>query len=260
MSAFRDSVYTKTQTLAGNKTLSGNIAVGGTLGVTGATTLANTLAVTGATTLTGNLTANGTTASFPNATAVTFPNANPTVKAKSAVAVLANTTQLATEAQVALAQNTASTALSAFRDSIYTKAQTLAGNKTFSGTNIFTVSPTVPSKATAAGNNPTVLATEAQVYAVAAAGKSGLSAFRDSVYTKAQTLAGNKTLSDNTSVGGTLAVTGATTLSRVCPYSPFFIFLKDFAPFKLLVPREKATVFCHILSSSAFKTFFDPIF
>ncbi|GHT01018.1 hypothetical protein AGMMS49525_00690 [Bacteroidia bacterium] len=39
-----------------------------------------------------------TPASFPNVTTVTFPQANPTVKAKSATAVLANTTQLATEA------------------------------------------------------------------------------------------------------------------------------------------------------------------
>ncbi|GHT09310.1 hypothetical protein AGMMS49525_18340 [Bacteroidia bacterium] len=56
-----------------------------------------------------------------------------------------------------------STILIAVRDSVYTKAQTLAGNKTFSGTNTFTVSPTVPSKSTAAGANSTVVATEAQV-------------------------------------------------------------------------------------------------
>ncbi|GHT07942.1 hypothetical protein AGMMS49525_17150 [Bacteroidia bacterium] len=89
LNAFRDSVYKKAQTLGGNKTLNGNTAVGGTL------------AETDATTLTGNLTANGATASFPNA--------NPTVKAKSAPTVLGNTTQLATEAQVALAQNTVNT-------------------------------------------------------------------------------------------------------------------------------------------------------
>ncbi|GHT08313.1 hypothetical protein AGMMS49525_17510 [Bacteroidia bacterium] len=131
LTAFRDSVYTKAQTLAGSKTFS-DAAI-----------------------FSNNVTVNGTTASFPNA--------NPTVKAKSAAAVLGNTTQLTTEAQVALAQNIAINALNPFRDSVYTKAQTLAGTNTFSGTNTFTVSPTVPSKATAAGNNPAVLATEAQV-------------------------------------------------------------------------------------------------
>ena len=98
LNAFRDSVYSKPQTLAGNKTFSGNTTVGGTLGVTGATTL------------TGILTANGATAAFPNA--------NPTVRAKSTAAVLANTTQLATEAQVALAQNTVNGTVNAFRDSV----------------------------------------------------------------------------------------------------------------------------------------------
>lgn len=40
----------------------------------------------------------------------------------------------------------------------------LAGNATISGTKTFSVSPIVPSKSTPAGNNPTVLATEAQVF------------------------------------------------------------------------------------------------
>ncbi|GHT07117.1 hypothetical protein AGMMS49525_16080 [Bacteroidia bacterium] len=118
-----------------------------------------------------------------------------------------------------------------FRDSVYTKAQTLAGNKTFSGMTTFSVtSPTVPSKSAAAGNNPTVLATEAQValkadlagatftdaiavpnkitavtnngtlvateaqvYALSMGANPGLDAFKDSVYNKAQTLDGVKT-------------------------------------------------------------------
>ncbi|GHT01797.1 hypothetical protein AGMMS49525_03570 [Bacteroidia bacterium] len=170
LNAFRDSVYKKPQTLAGSKTFS-DAAI-----------------------FSNNVTVNGATASFPNATAVTFPNANPTVKAKSAAAVLGNTTQLATEAQVALAQNTAGNALNAFRDSVYTKAQTLGGDKTFSGTNTFTVSPTVPSKSSAAGANATLVATEAQVFAVASAvAGSALNAFRDSVYAKNMNIGGNKT-------------------------------------------------------------------
>ncbi|GBR73540.1 hypothetical protein NO1_0899 [Candidatus Termititenax aidoneus] len=43
----------------------------------------------------------------------------------------------------------------------------LTENETIEGTKIFTTSPLVPSKATAAGNSPTVIATEAQVKAVA---------------------------------------------------------------------------------------------
>ncbi|GHT05970.1 hypothetical protein AGMMS49525_13820 [Bacteroidia bacterium] len=124
--------------------------------------------------------------------------------------------------------------LNHFRDSVYTKAQTLGGNKTFSGTTVFSaISPTVPSRSAAAGNNATVLATEAQValkaniasptftgtvsvpsktaaatnsgtlvateaqvFAVATAGSTGLNDFRDSVYNKAQTLNGEKTFDE----------------------------------------------------------------
>ncbi|GHT04410.1 hypothetical protein AGMMS49525_10740 [Bacteroidia bacterium] len=116
------------------------------------------MAVTGATILTGNLTANGTTASFPTA--------NPTVKAKSAAAVLSYTTQLATEAQVALKAN--------------------INNPAFTG--MVTVAP----KSTPAGNDPTYVATEAQVYAVAHADNPALNAFRDSFYLKGQNIAGVK--------------------------------------------------------------------
>lgn len=42
----------------------------------------------------------------------------------------------------------------------------LSTNQTIWGTKTFSVSPVVPSKSSSAGNNPTVIATEAQVYAV----------------------------------------------------------------------------------------------
>ena len=40
----------------------------------------------------------------------------------------------------------------------------LTGNQTIAGTKTFSTSPVVPTKNTAAGNNPTIIATEAQVY------------------------------------------------------------------------------------------------
>ena len=52
-----------------------NIAVGGTLGVTGATTLSSTLAVTGNATFTGDITVNGTTTTV-NSTTVTVDDKN----------------------------------------------------------------------------------------------------------------------------------------------------------------------------------------
>ena len=52
-----------------------NIAVGGTLGVTGATTLSSTLAVTGNATFTGDITVNGTTTTV-NSTTLTVDDKN----------------------------------------------------------------------------------------------------------------------------------------------------------------------------------------
>ena len=52
-----------------------NIAVGGTLGVTGATTLSSTLAVTGNATFTGDITVNGTTTTV-NSTTLTIDDKN----------------------------------------------------------------------------------------------------------------------------------------------------------------------------------------
>ena len=52
-----------------------NIAVGGTFGVTGATTLSSTLAVTGNATFTGDITVNGTTTTV-NSTTVTIDDKN----------------------------------------------------------------------------------------------------------------------------------------------------------------------------------------
>ena len=52
-----------------------NIAVAGTLGVTGATTLSSTLAVTGNATFTGDITVNGTTTTV-NSTTVTIDDKN----------------------------------------------------------------------------------------------------------------------------------------------------------------------------------------
>ena len=52
-----------------------NIAVGGTLAVTGATTLSSTLAVTGNATFTGDITVNGTTTTV-NSTTVTIDDKN----------------------------------------------------------------------------------------------------------------------------------------------------------------------------------------
>ena len=52
-----------------------NIAVGGTFGVTGATTLSSTLAVTGNATFTGDITVNGTTTTV-NSTTLTIDDKN----------------------------------------------------------------------------------------------------------------------------------------------------------------------------------------
>ena len=52
-----------------------NIAVAGTLGVTGATTLSSTLAVTGNATFTGDITVNGTTTTV-NSTTLTIDDKN----------------------------------------------------------------------------------------------------------------------------------------------------------------------------------------
>lgn len=72
-----------------------------------------------------------------------------------------------------------------------------SGDETIAGTKTFSTSPVVPSKSTAAGNNATVVATEAQVYAV----QSNLTAHTGNVsnphsVTKAQVGLGNV---DNTS-------------------------------------------------------------
>jgi hypothetical protein len=96
-----------------------------------------------------------------------------------------SSTVIATEAQVKAAADTAAsqlaTATSTATTSIaamgttneeYTAAalagkvsRTGAVTEEISGTKTFAISPLVPSKATAAGNNSTVIATEAQVYA-----------------------------------------------------------------------------------------------
>ncbi|GHT02584.1 hypothetical protein AGMMS49525_06290 [Bacteroidia bacterium] len=80
----------------------------------------------------------------------------PLVPAKSAPAVLANTIRLATEAQVALAQNTLNIALNTFRDSVYTI------NQTFSGDITFLTDPSIPAKSNAItiASGTTIPATE----------------------------------------------------------------------------------------------------
>ncbi len=59
-STTRGVVNAGAQTFYGNKTFNNNVSVGGTLGVTGATTLSSTLAVTGNQTNTGNFSQTGT--------------------------------------------------------------------------------------------------------------------------------------------------------------------------------------------------------
>ncbi|GHT07120.1 hypothetical protein AGMMS49525_16090 [Bacteroidia bacterium] len=155
LNAFRDSVYNQAQILAGNKTFSGTTtfsAVSPT--VPSKSTAAGANPTVLATEAQVALKADLAGATFTGAIAV--PN--------KTTAVTNNGTLVATEAQVYALSMAANPGLDAFRDSVYTKAQTLAGNKTFSGMTTFSVtSPTVPSKSAAAGNNPTVLATEAQV-------------------------------------------------------------------------------------------------
>ncbi|GHT08088.1 hypothetical protein AGMMS49525_17290 [Bacteroidia bacterium] len=272
MNLFRDSVYTKAQTLAGNKTLSGNTAVGGTLGVTGATTL------------TGNLTANGTTASFPNATAVTFPNANPTVKAKSAAAVLGNTTQLATEAQVALAQNTAvntaHSTMHAFRDPVYTKTQNITGDKTFTGTitmpvpqlPITTTAKTFFAAPTAANGRPTFRPIAyADIPAIERANRlafggtdsvtlAGLNTFKTNTESNAQTLAGVKTFTSAPVVpqkSATITASNATTAAAVATEAQVYLTAQAQAlaadPTKLQTFRD--SVYNKTMTLNGVKTF-----
>ncbi|MDR1996966.1 MAG: hypothetical protein LBQ83_01385 [Candidatus Margulisbacteria bacterium] len=93
---------------------------------------------------------------------------SPVVPAKSTAAGN-NATYIATEAQVYLVNSALSTAITNAAAGLTTKVNkgTSAAdgvNETIYGTKTFDTSPVVPAKNTAAGNNSTVIATEAQVY------------------------------------------------------------------------------------------------
>jgi hypothetical protein len=87
---------------------------------------------------------------------------SPVVPSKSADAVASNTTAIATEAQIVKAI----TASNTYANSALANKVSLTGSiaETITGVKTFSTSPAVPSKNTAAGNNSTVIATEAQVY------------------------------------------------------------------------------------------------
>ncbi|MDR1322925.1 MAG: hypothetical protein LBK68_00640 [Candidatus Margulisbacteria bacterium] len=110
--------------------------------------------------LNGNETINGTK---------TFTT-SPVVPGKSTAAGSSNSTVIATEAQIVSTVNAA----------LNTKVS-LTGNQTIEGTKTFKVSPVVPPKSTAAGNNPTVIATETQVLNVSNTISAALDAHRTTV-------------------------------------------------------------------------------
>jgi hypothetical protein len=80
---------------------------------------------------------------------------SPVVPGKDTAAGSSNSTVIATEAQIV---TTINTALASKVSRTGNVTEDISGKKTFK------VSPEVPSKSTPAGNNPTVIATETQVY------------------------------------------------------------------------------------------------
>jgi hypothetical protein len=99
---------------------------------------------------------------------------SPLVPSKSTAAGSSNSTVIATEAQVKAVADSAAEQIAAmsatnttYTDTALASKVSMTGNvtETISGIKTFATSPVVPSKSTKAGNSPTVIATEAQVYA-----------------------------------------------------------------------------------------------
>ena len=86
-------VSTAAQTFAGAKIFSNNVSVGGTLGVTGATTLSSTLSVTGNQTNTGNFSQTGT-GTFSTGTGAVSLNGNTTISGTNTLTVGTGATTL----------------------------------------------------------------------------------------------------------------------------------------------------------------------
>ena len=241
-----------TLAVTGASTLTGNTSVGGTLGVTGATSLSSTLAVTGASTLTGNTSVGGTlgvtgnvavnTDKFTVAAASGNTAVGGTLAVTGASTLTGNTSvggTLGVTGATSLSSTLAVTGASTLTGNTsvggtlgVTGASTLTGNTTVGGTLGVTGATTLSSvKITTGAAANKVLTSDANGAATwesipttsltsgvsgilpVANGGTGSSTQNFVDLTTAQTVAGNKTFSGNTSVGGTLGVTGATSLS-----------------------------------------------
>lgn len=236
---------TTNQTAAGNKTFSGNTSVGGTLGVTGATTLSNNLSVggnlsvTGTSAVTGIATfgssiriANDATACAAgiagsiryNGGAIEYCNGTAWTAVGAGGA--GTVTSVSGTGTVSVATGTTTPAISVkgtAGDSGQPLLSTGANDAAFGPLNVGSAVTGTLNIA----NGGTGAATTTQGFVFAGpAGANGAPGFRALASTDLpslsgsyvdlttnQTAAGNKTFSGNTSLGGTLAVTGATTLS-----------------------------------------------
>jgi len=174
-----------------------NATIGGTLGVTGATTLSSTLGVTGATTLSSTLASGALTvtgaATVSTTLGVTGATTLSSTVATGALTVTGNETVSGTLGV------TGATTLSS---TLASGALTVTGNETVSGTlgvtGATTLSSTLASGALTVTGNETVSGT---------LGVTGATTLSSTLASGALTVTGNETVS------GTLGVTGATSLS-----------------------------------------------
>lgn len=234
----RASVFASTDAV----TLGGNVAVGGTLGVTGAATLSSTLAVSGATTLSADTTINNATlyvkANEAGQGEVHIyadqgdDNADQWKLAASAAGAFAVQTN-ASGSWASVLDATAATKAVSFPGAVtvtgattLSSTLTVAGATTFNGNVSFGVGDTltVGTGATSLGGTLTV----AGATTVAALTASGLITANGGVTlgagdtltvpgtsALAATTVSTLTASSNVSVGGTLGVTGATTVAAL---------------------------------------------
>jgi len=196
-----DATVGGTLGVTGVTTLSNNATVGGTLGVTGVTTLSDnatvggTLGVTGATTLsTVDVSSNATVGGTLGVTGVTTLSNNATVGGTLGVtgATTLSTVDVSSNATVGGTLGV-------------TGVTTLSNNATVGGTLGVTGVTTLSNNATVGGTLGVTGATTLSTVDVSSNATVG----------GTLGVTGVTTLSDNATVGGTLGVTGATTLSTV---------------------------------------------